>query len=77
MDPQQKIGRSDLEAVRDAFAKSVEGPEAAPFETFVPGAATSMLHVREAEANFPEADARPPDAALDDAADRSTGSDAQ
>jgi hypothetical protein len=36
-----------------------------------------MLHVRETEANFPEADARPPDAALDDAADHSTGSDAQ
>jgi hypothetical protein len=36
-----------------------------------------MLHVREAEANYPEADTRPPDAALDDAADHSTGSDAQ
>ena len=48
-----------------------------PFETFVPGVATSMPHVREAEANLPEADARPPGAVLDDAADRPTGSDAQ
>ena len=52
-------------------------PGSAPFETFVPGAATSMPHVREAEANLPETDARPPDAVIDDAAGRATGSDAQ
>ncbi|WP_146591691.1 hypothetical protein [Puniceibacterium confluentis] len=36
-----------------------------------------MLHVRDPEGNFPEADARAADAAFLDAADHSTGSDAQ
>ena len=57
-----------------AFNQTTVG---SPFATFVPGVATSMPHVREAEANLPEADARPLDAVLHDAADRSTGSDAQ